>query len=225
MDEYEKMKAVYEYVVTNTTYNVDAEDNQNICSVFLNGQSVCQGYAEATQYLLQTLGMESAIVSGLVNTGNRHAWNIVKVNGVYYYVDTTWGDADYRIVDESGEVAQSDMAQINYDYFLVTTRQLELTHQIESVITMPECSATVDNYYVKEGLLFESVDEKQIAEAFGQAYASGRGMVTLKASNAEVYEALKEYMLTEQKVFQYIQSSKTVSFSEDERMFTLCFWL
>ena len=225
MDEYEKMKAVYDYVVTNTTYNMNSSDNQNVCSVFLNGESVCQGYAEATQYLLQTLGMESSIVSGVVNDGNRHAWNIVKVNGSYYYVDTTWGDADYRIVDESGEVAKSDMAQINYDYFLVTTSQLELTHQIEALITMPVCNATADNYYVREQLLFESVDEAQIAEAFQRAYASGQGTVTLKAANASVYAELRNYMLDEQKVFQYMQSSGPVSFSEDEQMGTLCFWL
>lgn len=225
MDEYEKVKAVYDYLITNTTYNLEAPDNQNICSVFVNGQSVCQGYAEATQYLLQKLGMEAAVVSGKVNEGNRHAWNLVKVNGAYYYIDTTWGDADYRIIDENGEVAEEHLSSINYDYFLVTTSQLEKTHQIEAVITMPVCTATADNYYVREGLYFESVDENQIAEAFRKAYESGRGTVTLKASNDEVYAALKEYMITNQKVFQYMDSSSIISYSEDARMGTLCFWL
>ena len=225
MDEYEKVKEVYEYLITNTTYNLDAVDNQNICSVFLSGQSVCQGYAEATQYLLQILGIEASIVSGIVSDGERHAWNIVKVNGSYYYVDPTWGDADYRIIDENGEVAQSDLTQINYDYFLVTTEQLELTHQIEAVVELPLCDDTKDNYYIREELFFEEVDEEKIKLAFERAYASGQGMVTLRASDAIVFAALKEYMITEQNVFHYIKSSGTISYSEDVKLSTLCFWL
>ena len=69
------------------------------------------------------------------------------------------------------------------------------------------------------------MDEAQIAEAFQRAYASGQGTVTLKAANASVYAELRNYMLDEQKVFQYMQSSGPVSFSEDEQMGTLCFWL
>ena len=225
MDEYEKVKAVYDHLITNTTYNLNALDNQNICSVFLTGQSVCQGYAEATQYLLQTLGIEASIVSGIVSDGERHAWNIVKVNGSYYYVDTTWGDADYRIVDENGEIAQSHTSQINYDYFMVTTAQLELTHQIQSEINLPICVETKDNYYIREDLFFDEVNEEQIAAAFERAYASGQGTVTLRASDSIVFAALKEYMITDQKVFQYIESSGTISYSEDVKTGTLCFWL
>ena len=69
------------------------------------------------------------------------------------------------------------------------------------------------------------MDEQQIAEAFQRAYASGQTMVTLKAANASVYAELKRYMLEEQNVFQYIQSSGPVSFSEDQTMGSLCFWL
>ncbi|MEG1661638.1 MAG: transglutaminase domain-containing protein, partial [Clostridiales bacterium] len=73
--DYERALTAYEYVIQNTDYVLGAMDNQNICSVFLNGQSVCTGYAKAFQYLLQKLGIEAAYVTGqIIQTGEKHAW-------------------------------------------------------------------------------------------------------------------------------------------------------
>ena len=51
--DYDKAKYVFDYLASNVAYSTGAPDNQNIISVFVNGETVCQGYAAATQYLLE----------------------------------------------------------------------------------------------------------------------------------------------------------------------------
>ena len=53
--DYEKSKWVYETLINRVDYVADAPDNQNIISVFLNGQTVCQGYSNAANYLFSKI--------------------------------------------------------------------------------------------------------------------------------------------------------------------------
>ena len=87
--DYEKAKYIYETLALKTEYVEDAKDSQNIISVFLRKQTVCQGYACAVQYLLEQLGGQSIIVSGKA-LGQPHAWNLLRLDGEYYYMDATW---------------------------------------------------------------------------------------------------------------------------------------
>ena len=56
-DTYEKIKYVYETLIHKVDYDETSPNNQNIQSVFLGKSSVCMGYAKATQYLLNRIGI------------------------------------------------------------------------------------------------------------------------------------------------------------------------
>ena len=225
--DYDKVKYVYETLIRSTDYDLNAEDNQNIYSVFVHHLSVCQGYAKATQYLLNKLGVECTLVLGTVETGEGHAWNLVNVDGDYYYVDTTWGDVSYQTEEsDSQESAQMVMPEINYDYLNVTSEELLRTHIIGGEVPMPVCTATAANYYVREGSLFLSYDREQMAALFQKAAGSGQNDITVKCADAACYEEILRILIEDQEIFQFLAEGESrIAYAQNEKQLSLTFWV
>lgn len=225
-DEYETVKYIYEYLIGHTEYDADAEDSQNICSVFLDGRSVCQGYAKATQYLLQKAGICATLVLGNVSSGEGHAWNLVRIDEEWYYLDTTWGDASYQAVGGAVSYPEEKMPKINYDYLCVTTSQLSKTHSIDNVVELPVCTSTEANYYVREGLYFSTVDEEQLTRIFQDGYENGDAYITFKCESEEIYREMQERLIDNQEIFRYLDCPEgVVSYTDDEQQYSMSFWL
>ena len=224
LDDYGKVKYVYDYLISNTEYDSSAKDNQNICSVFLYGKSVCQGYAKATQYLLNRVGIPATLVTGKVN-GVGHAWNLVFVDGEYTYVDTTWGDSSYQ-KQESGSADVEKLPLINYMYLCCTTQDISRTHTIAETLPMPKCTSMKNNYFVKENEYFTTADLDAVGDLFRRRYADGSNNVTIKCSTQAVYQEFIDKLLTNQQVFGYIEgSNNTVSYTTYDDQYILIIWL
>lgn len=225
-NDYEKVKYVYETIIDHTEYDMDAVDNQNICSVFLNKSSVCQGYAKAVQYLLTKLNVPSTLVIGTVETGEGHAWNLVKINNNYYYVDATWGDASYllHINEETREIQNTPT--ISYDYLCVTTEEILRTHSMGDLAPLPVCDSLEANYYVREGAYFTEVNYDQLAQLLEQYKAEGRESVTLRCSDDSVYQQMTEELLSRQKIFQYLEGeNNSIMYTDSPKQRSITFWL
>lgn len=224
-DQYERVKYVYDTLIRETDYQLDSTDNQNIYSVFVNHLSVCQGYAKATQYLLNRLGVECALVLGTVQTGEGHAWNLVNIDGSYYYLDTTWGDASYQPEEDAG-TAQHAMPEINYDYLNVTTAELLRTHTLNQDQQMPECIAVAANYYVREGALFSDYDKEQMGMLFQRALEQGRGDVTVKCTTRECYDEVFDALVEQREIFDYLAGyGMSIAYSRNDIQLSLTFWV
>ncbi len=90
MTDKEKVKYVYNYIGNNTTYDrifTDDSKNQTIYNVFVKDNAVCAGFAKASQVIFQAIGIKSYTVLG--HTSGYHMWNIIEIDGKYYFYDST----------------------------------------------------------------------------------------------------------------------------------------
>lgn len=216
--EYDKVKYVYEYVIEHTDYDVAANNNQNILSVFIDGKSVCQGYSKAAQYILQKLGIQCTLVVGTSVKGEGHAWNLVRIDNAYYYFDATWGDSYF----DGNEMLQA--IEVNYDFLNITTEELNRTHVINNVAIMPRCVATEANYYVMEKLFFDRYDESQLRKAFDSAYEDKAKTVTIKCADKAIYETMLNNLILSQDVFKYLHGD-TMTYCGDEEDCLIIIWI
>ena len=220
-EEYDKVKKAYELVILNTDYEEEASENQNILSVFLNGKSVCQGYAEAFQYLLKYSGIQSILVTGTASNGSTtqpHAWNIVSIDGNYYQFDITWGEPNYQ----STETVKWD---ISYKYFGITDKEMYRNHTAEMDMPLPECIETEYNYFVKEGYYYTELDKKQLKLQFMEAEQAGAGVVHMKCDNSLLYKEFIKYLIDDSKVFYIIKNHTEIQYSlDDDTMCISIFW-
>ena len=224
--DYEKVKYVYENIIRNTEYDMTAEDNQNICSVFLNGASVCQGYAKAAQYLLMKLQVPITIVIGTVDSGEGHAWNMVKIGDDFYHVDTTWGDASYLFHVNDDATGYQDTPEINYDYLCVTTEEILRTHTLSTMYSLPLCDSIDANYYVREGAYFTAMDMNQLEQLIANYREQGRESVTLKCADDLVYETMVEELIHKQQIFDYIMGeNNSILYTDSPKQRSITFWL
>lgn len=116
MGEYEKEKALYDYLVNNCEYDMDTfnsgvwDKNNDEYSALINGLSMCKGYAQAMNRLLKAANIESKIVIGDIIDAEEpdkeklgHAWNIVKINGKNYHIDATWDSTYTHMYNETSD--------------------------------------------------------------------------------------------------------------------------
>lgn len=160
---------------------------RTICGVFLEGKAVCGGYARAMQYLLQKCGVESAEALGHIrksdgSTGEGHGWNLVKLDGDYYYLDTTWDDS-------SNTVQAVKNTDVSLDYFAFTTDELSRTRDTDmSPAIMPNCTATRCNYYYHNGLVLDAYNAEKVQEWAVAAAQSGKPAFVFKCGSKKVFD-------------------------------------
>lgn len=216
--DYEKVKYVYRTLISNVDYEIGAENSQNIISVFINQKTVCQGYADAVWYMLSKLNVNSAIITGYAN-GEAHAWNLVVIDGEYYYLDATWGNSRYLDLNDSMQKF------VNFAYLNITTEEISTTHISGMSFEISEAVSEEANYYRREGLYFDSADFDAIGGVFGSAYNNGDDIVSIKLGSSGVFHEVSKYFLEQGHLSDYCYGITGIAYlsSEETGVLTLLF--
>lgn len=135
MSDMEKIKVLHDWVCDNVSYTdgeISDSINHNDFSPFLTGITVCDGYARAFNLLMNEAGIETYYVCS-----NDHIWNIVKLGGHFFHVDTTWddGESDYNYFLKSDNEIMAETSSHSY-------WNLKMPSSLHSFQkdTMPECA-------------------------------------------------------------------------------------
>ena len=182
MTDFDKELAIHDYIVNNCEYgmfNDGTEREYNACGVLIEGKAVCSGYAAAMDLLLKCSGVESRFVVGYAESSerqanssgvveddskanlkaNNHAWNQVKIDGIWYNVDATWDDP----------VGNGDV--LSHMYFNIDDALMGYTHEWDRD-KYEKCSSMGANYFDRTGMLFYNANELQ---SYSTYYFSSHG--------------------------------------------------
>lgn len=208
---YEKLKVFHDHLVLNSTFEKSSDVgnyNQSIYNAFAGGTSSqgniqCSGYAKAMQYLCDQAGIDCMVITGTNKDGATHAWNKVKVDGEWYNLDCTWDDPI---------LSTPVYNYIRYNNFLVPDEWInEKTHfninnvtlnsgKSFSYFTPPKATATAQNYFVKNKLVYSDFDsaDKALKKALEDTASSGGAVAEIMVDSKDVYNKITSDLMSYQ---------------------------
>ncbi|MEF9935510.1 MAG: transglutaminase domain-containing protein [Clostridium sp.] len=127
----QNIRAIHDFIINNTAYNIDGVNNDTLeiedhtaYGILIKQVGVCDGYAITMRKMLDTIGIENMVVIG-TGDGVPHAWNLVKLSGKWFHVDSTWDDPIYY---ENGNQVQI----LGDEYFMRQDSFMKQTHNWET---------------------------------------------------------------------------------------------
>lgn len=128
MSKREKVKSVHNWLIANVKYDYKNYLKGKVPAVshtskgaLLKGIAVCDGYSYAFKKFMKKIKVPCQMVYGYAQ-GGAHAWNKVKLDGKWKYVDVTFDDP---IIN-----GKNNNKKPFYNFFLKTRAQMNATHYI-----------------------------------------------------------------------------------------------
>lgn len=103
MSDYEKELAIHDWMTGWSSFDMNVfshaptaraeADNRNPYGFLINRSAMCHGYSATFQLFMDMLNIECITVFGIPSSnGVEHSWNMVRLDGEWYCVDTAWDD-------------------------------------------------------------------------------------------------------------------------------------
>lgn len=156
-DVFEKVKMVYDAVALLLEYDTEGRVSQNIGpqdwdNILISKKSVCEGYANLFKQICDLLKIPCEKVHGYArglyktslneDTSPNHAWNIVKIQDEWYYIDCTWGSGALN-QNKAQSGYNTDWLFVKGDYFVYTHFPTDSNYQLtQKKISLEEFKKT-----------------------------------------------------------------------------------
>ncbi|NLP47408.1 MAG: hypothetical protein GX345_00515 [Clostridiales bacterium] len=185
-DDFENELYIHDYVVNTCSYSgTGVEDENTAYGALINRKAACEGYSKAVKILLDFVGIESYVLTGDAlgqdGTSEPHMWNIVKIEGDYYHLDSTW--------DDPVIIGGREDASPKYSYFNLSDKEISITHK--NFTSSNLCTAIKANYFFRKGSLFDSYDRaarQKTLELLVDAAENHLSSFQIKFSDKEAYK-------------------------------------
>lgn len=144
MTDMERARAIYEYIMYKNTYDgsvveYDIEKSVKSASFYMesilieeDSYGVCDAMSKTFSFLCNMANVKAVRVTGYAGSGSQkggHAWNKVSIDGNWYIVDCTWGDANVPVRKKSGFSYKGiRLESASHTYFLLTDADVASTH-------------------------------------------------------------------------------------------------
>lgn len=144
-----RVKLLHDWLVRRCVYGETPGNEDEAYTAYgalMTGKAVCAGIAQAFGYLCRQTSIECRFVAGYSgrnakpskNEGDGdHAWNLVRVDGVWYHIDVT------HDLNHSAKL-------MRYDYFLLSDAEAA-TSRTWHIPSYPRCPTSF-GYYRRAGL-------------------------------------------------------------------------
>lgn len=158
MDDEAKIKLIYEYVCTHFVYD-ETETKYSAYDGLTSGSMVCQGYALLLSKLMWEAEIPCRIIAGR-SQNQTHAWNTVKLNGLWYNLDATWDGADeldqpmkwtYFLKSQADFTDHTRFAELDSEEYYKTHPVAAESHVLRRVI-LQSGGQEIVNLVVRQGI-------------------------------------------------------------------------
>jgi hypothetical protein len=210
-DELECELIIHDALVDDISYDSEAAAEENdtaeafgIYGALVGKKAVCTGYARAAKLLLNRVGIESRLVTGM-SKNSGHMWNQVKINGQWYNLDVTWDDS----------VTDDGVLYSRYCYFNITDEQLAVNHETGKNFSEMICEYTEENTYATAELYNFDLEECTATDAnyymMNAVYISAMD----NSSISLITEKIKEASKTQEEII-YLRFDSSIASSDAE---------
>ena len=180
MTDLEKELAIHDYIVDHCEVltAVKGEDADNARGFFLHGLCQCAGYVDAFRLLGRMAGLEVEMIGGPTTrdaAGEKgHAWNLIRLDGLWYVVDACWDDP------------AGSAAAVEHTYFNLPGAMFgDSRTWDQSCCPEGEYAEVLDSFYYYDDPVYRAYTEEEALEAaIRQIDAGGRATIFFAGADA-----------------------------------------